>query len=233
MLPFTASDFRRRNSKFLKDILFEIFDIIFRRSWKDGFKVLIFRWFFLLPICITFVLFFPIYFVVVFIFASLNDIVDTVTVPAGATYVPIFYAPRTKAEGVFRFVIFAIFGVIFGGLHCIGWHFAYPTLIEQTLWRMASVVITVIPFVSMLVMLISSMMSQSKKLRGDKLVEKIVDVVSGVAITFGTLQLFVYVIARFVLLVQAAASLRDISPTARQEINWLKFLPHVEVGTED
>ena len=82
-------------------------------------------------------------------------------------------------------------------------------------------------------MLISSMMSQSKKLRGDKLVEKIVDVVSGVAITFGTLQLFVYVIARFVLLVQAAASLRDISPTARQEINWLKFLPHVEVGTED
>jgi len=30
-------------------------------------------------------------------------------------------------------VVFALFGVIFGGLHCIGWYFMYPTQSEQTL----------------------------------------------------------------------------------------------------
>ena len=230
MFPFTANDFRRKNFKFFKNILFEIFYILLK-SWKsDDLRVLIFRWLFMLPICLTFVLFFPIYFVVVYIFASLNDIVDTVNVPPGAAYVPIFYAPRTKAEGVFRFVIFAIFGVIFGGVHCFGWHFTYPTPIEQKLWRFSSVAITVIPFVSMLVMLISSMVSQSKRMRGDRLVEKIVNVVNGAAITFGTLQLFVYVLARLALLAQAAATLRALSQSARQEITWLRFLPHVEVG---
>lgn len=225
MFPFTATQFRSYNTEFFKGLLLEIIDIL-QSPWKDhSFWTLVFRWFFMLPICLTFVGFFPIYFVIVYIFASLNDIVDTFDVPPGATHVPTFYAPRTRKEDVFRFVIFAIFGVVFGGLHCIGWRFAYPTPIEQTVWRAASVAITVIPFVSMLIMLISLM--ASTRIPEDKSIEKIVTVVTGAAITFSTLQLFLYVLARLVLLGQAAASLRAPRPSALQDINWLKFFPHV------
>src|SRR6266542_1557879 len=39
----------------------------------------------------------------------------------------------TKSDHWSRMVVFALFGVIFGGLHCIGWCFEYPTQSEQTL----------------------------------------------------------------------------------------------------
>ncbi|KAK0737946.1 hypothetical protein B0T18DRAFT_473932, partial [Schizothecium vesticola] len=33
---------------------------------------------------------------------------------------------------------FAVGGLIFGVFHCLAWNFVFPTLIEQTLWRVAS-----------------------------------------------------------------------------------------------
>ena len=39
------------------------------------------------------------------------------------------------------------FGVIFDGLHWIGWYFEYPTHSEQTLWRATLLAITVIPLI--------------------------------------------------------------------------------------
>jgi len=44
-------------------------------------------------------------------------------------------------------VVFTLFGVIFGGLHCICWNFTYPTAFEQHLWRASSLAITVIPLI--------------------------------------------------------------------------------------
>jgi hypothetical protein len=44
-------------------------------------------------------------------------------------------------------VVFALFGVIFGGLHCVGWSFEFPTHTEQTLWRSTSLAITAIPLI--------------------------------------------------------------------------------------
>jgi len=76
----------------------------------------------------------------------------------------------------------------------------------------------------MLIMMISFMVS---KMRGNKELSSIVNVVTGAAITFGTLQLFLYVLARLVLLGQAAASLRAPPSSAFQEINWIKLFPHV------
>jgi len=33
----------------------------------------------------------------------------------------------------------------FGGIHCIGWSFAFPASTEQTLWHVSSIMITVVP----------------------------------------------------------------------------------------
>jgi hypothetical protein len=79
-----------------------------------------------------------------FIFTSMFGIITTSDIRPGASHVPLFYAPVTESDRWSRMVVFALFGVIFGGLRCIGWYFNYPTRSEQTLWR---ITITVIPLV--------------------------------------------------------------------------------------
>jgi hypothetical protein len=49
----------------------------------------------------------------------------------------------------------AIGGVIFGAIHIAAWNFDFPTLIEQTLWRIASVLSTVLPPVMYLSLLVN------------------------------------------------------------------------------
>ena len=61
-----------------------------------------------------------------------------------AAHVPSFYAPTTKSNKYSCTVLFALFGVTFGGLHCIGWDFERPTILEKHFWRPSSLTITVI-----------------------------------------------------------------------------------------
>jgi len=81
------------------------------------------------------------------IFTSVFGIVTTSNIQHGASHVPSFYAPVSSSDRWSRMVVFAVFGVIFGGLRCIGWYFNYPTHSGQTLWRATSLIITVIPLV--------------------------------------------------------------------------------------
>ena len=79
--------------------------------------------------------------------AKRSGIITSNVVRRGATRVPSFYAPPTNSDRYSRMIVFSVFGVIFGGLHCIGWNFTYPTFFEQNLWRASSLAITVIPVV--------------------------------------------------------------------------------------
>ena len=36
-------------------------------------------------------------------------------------------------------------GVCFGAIHCIAWHFSFPTHAELLIWRISSVAITAVP----------------------------------------------------------------------------------------
>ena len=115
----------------------------------------LFGLFILLPSLFTLLLLFTIFltpflsvlFLVSFIFTAVFGIVTTSSIRPGASHVPSFYAPITKSDRWSRMVVFALFGVIFGGLHCIGWHFKFPTHSEQALWRAMSLAITVIPLI--------------------------------------------------------------------------------------
>jgi len=81
--------------------------------------------------------------------------------PADATHVPTFYVPDVPAV-TFNFSIrpcklygsvwvsshlflLLVFGTIFGGIHCAGWYFPFPTYAKQELWRVASVIVTISP----------------------------------------------------------------------------------------
>jgi len=108
-------------------------------------------------------------------------------------------------------MVFALFGVIFGGLHCIGWNFTYPTPFEQHLWRAASLAITVIPFI---VAPIDYILENFELNQGFlKVVRLVLDLIM-------TIFLFVYVPARLLLIAQALALLRNQPETAFLAVDW-------------
>ncbi|KAH9957227.1 hypothetical protein BC827DRAFT_1138343 [Russula dissimulans] len=117
----------------------------------------------------------------------------------------------------FVIVGIAIIGIAsaFGGIHCIGWSFTFPSNTERTLWRVASISITSIPIVLSLFFVLPL----GDSFRG--LVPK------WIFRNFNRLQLFVYVLSRLVLLILAFLTLRLLPPAAYHTVRWTSFIPHL------
>jgi len=147
----------------------------------------------------------------------LFGIATTSTIVANSGHVPMFYAPITGSNHQITLIFFVLpaVAVLFGGLHCIGWNFDFPTDIEQLLWRIGSLAITSIP--SML--FVDGLMIKYANFRlmwlGPML--RIV----------GGFLLVTYMLARPLLLTQAVVLLRKQPESAFYGINWADFLPHV------
>ena len=97
-------------------------------------------------------------------------------------------------------IVFAFFGVIFGGLHCIRWNFTYPTPFEQHLWHASLVTITAIPHVVAPIDYILEICELNKAF--GRVVRLVLDLIM-------TTLLFIYVPARLSLIAQALALLRN------------------------
>ena len=66
--------------------------------------------------------------------ASDFNIADRLTI--GDVKVPTFYSMDNDMMDALGFLIlFPIVGVIFGGIHCAGWFFDFPSSDEAMLWR--------------------------------------------------------------------------------------------------
>jgi len=192
----------------------------------------LFGWFILLPslfilLCLFTVFlipFFALLFLVSLIFTAVFGIVTTSTIRAGASHVPSFYAPTTKSDRWCRMVVFAIFGVIFGGIHCIGWYFQYPSQSEQTLWRATSTAITVIPLI---VAPIDFLLATRLRTRDINSCEKFERTTLLTLDLVMTILLFIYVPARLSLIAQALVLLRNQPSTALVAVDWTKYVPHL------
>ena len=124
---------------------------------------------------------------------------------------------------VFR-IIFPIFGAVFGGLHCLGWSFVFPTQAEQKLWQIASLTITMIPvFYGFF-----SLTNDPRNARGVHTNFMMKSIIGLLGILLAALSC-VYVLARLVLLAEALVSLRNQPPTAFLSVDWTKYLPNVNV----
>ena len=49
-------------------------------------------------------------------------------------------------DEVARIICMSIVGVVFGGIHCVGWFFDFPSSAEALLWQVSSTVLTGIAF---------------------------------------------------------------------------------------
>ncbi len=188
------------------------------RFIKNWFVILPGSFIFLVLVLVILSPLFAIFFIASFTFTAIFQIVTTYTVPPDAAHVPPFYAPRTHCDRYSRMVVFAFFGGIFGGIHCVGWTFTFPTRSERLLWRYTSLVLTAIPLIAAPI----DWMLENIKLEGkfSKKLRTALDI-------FMTGLLFVYVPARLCLIAQALALLRDQPPTAFVAVDWTQYIPHL------
>ncbi|KAI9507959.1 hypothetical protein F5148DRAFT_980654 [Russula earlei] len=123
--------------------------------------------------------------------------------------VPTFY-PDEWVTTRRRFTVFIMIAVVlaFGGIHCVGWSFTFLSNAERILWRLASVLIIVIPFPLLMVQFVF------KRVFVDE--DQIMLGLVGNHIMF-----------RLVLLVLSLLSLRSLPPLAYHVLDWTSPIPHV------
>jgi hypothetical protein len=99
-------------------------------------------------------------------------------------------------------VIGCLSGMVFGGIHCVGWNFLFQTRTEQVLWRSASLVILSSPVFFVISYVFESFL---------------------IAILVG----FAYIAARLTLLALMFLSFRSLPPGVYDTVDWTKFIPHL------
>lgn len=138
-----------------------------------------------------------------------DDEVDLSKLPQ----VPTFYAGvPTDPEIITADVIALVFAMIFGAVHCGAWSLAFPSHIEQLLWRTASMVLVGVPGIYLLLMGLYAF--------GEQLLVKYMLLISLVGIPL-------YILARITLLVLMFTTLRSLPPTALETVHWTTFIPHI------
>ena len=133
--------------------------------------------------------------------------------------VPMFWADDQSSDysTIADFIMLGV-AVCFGAIHCIAWHFSFPTPTELLMWRISSVAIAAVPVYIPLMMGLGGVLGEL--MNSDKL--------GFTVLYFGPLSGgILYIIARAVTLVLAFTSLRDLPPGAYETVHWTTFIPHV------
>jgi hypothetical protein len=108
---------------------------------------------------------------------------------------------------------------VFGAIHCIAWSFEFASATEQLLWRICSCAIVSLPWPLWVLTTIVHVGSHRPGVLQVWL--------SRLLRTVGYTGTFLYTLARIVLLVLAALSLRSLPHREFEIIPWTTYLPHV------
>jgi hypothetical protein len=137
---------------------------------------------------------------------------------AGIMKVPTFYS-STLHDGELpaTFLLLSITGVVFGGIHCAGWFFTFPSNDEVILWRVSSAVVTGIAFLIPSSFYLFGLVSSESTETGI--------VTLWLVVTF--FAVITYVLSRLILLVEAFISLRHLTTGMLEVVKWTSFIPHI------
>jgi len=127
-----------------------------------------------------------------------------------------FYPTKWAAsEGPSIFLV-ATVTVVFGAIHCIGWSFHFPSMIERTIWRFASLCITCVPILIFPLTALGFTIGNPTS-RFDDCCENILL----------TIILSFYVLSRLALLVLPFLCLISLPPAVFHVVHWVSFIPHM------
>ena len=148
------------------------------------------------------------------LFARWFSMLVTVKFSTGDMKVPTFYSTKQDGNGVAYIFFMSVVDVVFGGIHCAGWFFTFPSSDEAMLWRVSSAVLTGIGF--LLPLLVYLFLDNLNSHRWQYFF-----------LAFLIIILLVYVVSRLILLVEAFISLRYLTPGMLALVKWTSFIPHI------
>ena len=149
------------------------------------------------------------------------DILASDDVSGGAIRVPTFYASSTpNAVNLVVRRLTSIVALLFGGIHCAGWNFPFPSHAELIIWRVSSLIILIVPCIGAL----TDVMFETD----DHICHKFVNETIVMVLIFGFfLSTPIYGLARLTLFVEAFLALRHLPPGAYSAVDWTALLLHM------
>lgn len=160
---------------------------------------------------------------------GLGDIVesdDSKKVRRGALRVPTFYAPMMVPDAVVWVRAgAAVLGVVFGSIHMAAWSGTFATYGEQTAWRVATLIVTILPTVILVANILTFLLIRAESdFWSDGCFEGSIFYIEYLVGAGGIL---VYVPSRFTLFIIAFVCLGSIPPDGFQRVDWMSFIPHI------
>ena len=137
--------------------------------------------------------------------------------------VPTFYSSDDDEHDPYVILAFVTcVATVFGAIHCIAWSFRFATSQEQWVWRISVILVSGLPISVVAFSFLEGIFIPTKENNHTwvALWELFVKFIwPGM--------MFLYVIARIVLLVYPFVALRALPPGAYVQVNWVSFLPHI------
>ena len=127
----------------------------------------------------------------------------------------LFYSEGKLTASAFSSLIYALVGSLFGAVHFFAWSAAFPTHKTQVLWHVSSIVITVIPVTWLALYIIGPAILSSPP----------IIMLLYLMISFAAKAS--YAVCRFIPLVLAFMTLKNLSLDAYRNVEWADLLPHV------
>ena len=146
----------------------------------------------------------------------------------GEMKIPTFYALGSAWMGdsgysdiVAILICIPVVGGVFGGIHCAGWFFNFPSSAEAILWRVSSAVLTGIavlfPIFLLFFAILASCFINSTSHQAQQRYN----------VAVFSIMILVNVVSRLLLLVEAFISLRHLTPGMLALVKWTSFIPHI------
>ncbi|MCJ1380684.1 hypothetical protein MMC17_003792 [Xylographa soralifera] len=122
------------------------------------------------------------------------------------------------------FVAMSIATLIFGAIHCIAWNFEFPSTTERTIWRVSSIVTTVLPALTLQCSIIAHDIYDANGGNGRfRRALRLLLIISTNVLSYAAI---IYVLARLTLLGVAFSSLRAM-PEDVYINTWAQYMPNV------
>lgn len=135
-----------------------------------------------------------------------------------------FYSEDAEIKPLFTAA--SIAGALFGGVHCLAWHFSFPSQADQILWRVASLGIVgtcAMSFVGTWILdLVDDLRRKYEAIRRIPRSSLL-----SLIIILMLISSVVYFISRLMLLVLAITSLRSLASSEFDTVNWVELVPHI------
>lgn len=129
------------------------------------------------------------------------------------TFRMIFYSEDAQTRPLLATSSLA--GALFGAVHCLAWHFSFPSHAEEIMWRSASVGVVGPCAATFTGVVIWPILNNSPF------------ILEFILVILMSMISFAYPIARISLIVLAVTSLRSLPPSALETVDWVELFPHI------